>query len=123
MNMLKYIPIAIAVVLLVASALVQGHLSQRWGTFPELEAMANQLQNVPLEIGDWKGAEGEKMDAKMRKAAGAVGDLHRVYTTGGEKEAVSLDIVCGRPRDMLSHTPDRCYPAAGFERGGTQTRT
>jgi hypothetical protein len=98
-------------------------MSERWGIFPELEASASRLENLPLDIADWKGQEGEKMDARMKKAAGSVGDLHRVYTSSTQKEPVTLDIVCGRPRDMFSHTPERCYPAAGFERGGTQDKT
>jgi hypothetical protein len=115
--LLTYIPIAAAVVILVVTAFVQGSWSERWGTFPELQLYAKQLERVPMDFGDWKGEDAEKSDSNILKVAGAEGELVRVYqNVSGQSVRVSL--ICARLRDVFYHTPDRCYPAAGFEMMG-----
>ena len=54
------------------------------------------------------------MDERTKKAAGAEGELMRTYRNANGEE-VRVSIVCGRLLDMTDHTPDRCYPAAGFD--------
>jgi hypothetical protein len=112
--MTRYLPVAAAVVVIVVAAIVQGIWTERWGTFPELELYANQLKNVPKEIGDWTGEDLPPEDKRIMEIAGAVGSLSRIYRND-RNEQVSMFIVCGRLDDVFFHSPDRCYPAAGFE--------
>jgi len=120
--MVKQIPIVLAVLLLVVGALKQGADSERWSTFPELDVYAKHLEVVPLDVGEWRGEEGAKIDDRSKQVAGVVGSVNRKFTNPTLNESVSVDLVSGRPHDMYFHTPDRCYPAAGFERGGKQTQ-
>jgi hypothetical protein len=120
--MLKQIPIVLAVLLLVVAALKQGTDSERWSTFPELDVYAKHLEAVPMDVGEWRGEEGTKIDDRSKQVAGVVGAVNRKYVNATLNETVSVDLVSGRPHDMFFHTPDRCYPAAGFERGGKQTQ-
>lgn len=117
--MSRYLPVAAAVVLIVATAILQGWWTERWGSFPELELYAQQLKKVPSQIGDWVGEDTPETDENKRvlELAGAVGSLSRVYRNE-RNEQVSVFIVCGRLDDVFFHTPDRCYPAAGFETSG-----
>jgi len=116
----KIIPIAVAVVLLIGGAIMQGKLSERWSTFPELAESAKALDKTPLDVGEWRGEEGPQLDERTKQTAGAVGAVNRRYSNTTLNETVTVDLVSGRPHDMYFHTPDRCYPAAGFERGGKQ---
>jgi Protein of unknown function (DUF3485) len=112
--MARYIPAGAALVLIVVSALLQGRASERWEKFPELQLYADQLINVPLEIGDWRAREHEEPSKRVLEAAGAVGNLSRDYTN--EKgQTVSMFLVTGRVQDMFYHEPKRCYKASGFE--------
>lgn len=119
----RYLPVAAAVVLIVITAIVQGRWTERWSTFPELELYAQQLKKVPLQIEDWVGEDAPETDENKRilELAGAVGSLSRMYRNG-RNEQVSIFIVCGRLDDVFFHTPDRCYPAAGFETSGDVTK-
>ena len=47
--------------------------------------------------------------------AGAVGSIARVFRHAKTKTPVSAFVVCATPYDASGHTPDRCYPGAGFE--------
>jgi EpsI family protein len=109
-----YVPIAVAVVLMVSAGYVQGVWSERWSTFPELEILSDQLKAVPQVVGDWRGTDAEKMDEQVKKIAGAEGTLTRTYANSAGEE-VQVSIICGRLQHVTDHTPDRCYPAAGFE--------
>lgn len=121
MNIQRIIPIAVAIALIVGTAIVQGVWTERWGTFPELELFAEQLPNVPENIGEWTGEEAPETDKRILEIAGAVGSLSRVYRNE-RGETVSVFIVCGRLMDVFHHTPDRCYPAAGFETVGEKIK-
>lgn len=112
--MKRYFPVAIAVVIIVTAAIVQGIWTERWGDFPELKLYADQLKNVPMQIGDWTGEDLPAEDQRVLDIAGAVGSLSRLYRNE-HNDQVSIFIVCGRLDDVFFHSPDRCYPAAGFE--------
>lgn len=119
----RYLPVAAAVVLIVITAIVQGTWTERWGQFPELALYAEQMKKVPMQIGDWVGEDTPETDTNKRvlELAGAVGSLSRVYRNE-RNEQVSIFVVCGRLDDVFFHTPDRCYPAAGFETNGEVTK-
>jgi hypothetical protein len=109
-----YLPVAIAVVAVLAATYMQGCMSERWGTFPELADFAARMKNVPMNVGEWKGEVGPAVPERERQVAGIEGDLSRIYTNANG-DAVTVFLVCGRIKDVFFHTPDRCYPAAGFE--------
>jgi hypothetical protein len=113
-SLLTYAPFAAALVILVVSCFVQGSWSERWGNFPELQIYARRLGQIPLEFGEWKGEAAEATDEKILKIAGAEGEFVCVYQNASG-QSVRVSIICARLRDVFHHTPDRCYPAAGFE--------
>ncbi len=108
------LPIGAAVLLMGVSCYYQGIWSERWGEFPELEIYANQLSAVPLKFGEWQGVEGDESDEKVKQISGSVGEFNRVYRNAAG-EQVQVMLMCARFRDIFYHTPERCYPAAGFE--------
>jgi len=108
------LPIAAAVLLMGVSCYYQGVWSERWGESPELVVYASQLHEVPLTIGEWEGKDIGGSDARIKQASGSEGDFNRVYRNAAGEE-VRVMLMCARFRDIFSHSPDRCYPAAGFE--------
>src|SRR4051812_34917432 len=114
----RYLPIGVALFVMAAAGLLQGLWSERWGSFPELETYAAQMKGVPKDVGQWSGQDLPD-DEKVMAAAGAVGHLSRIYSRpDGQK--ISVFLVCGRVQDMNFHTPDRCYPANGFDAGSDE---
>ncbi len=107
-------PFAAALIVMIGTAIIQGHMTERWGEFPELKSFAERIKKVPTEIGDWRGEVTEQLDARTMNIAGAVESLNLSYKNHLTREVVTVNIVCGRMVDVFSHTPDKCYPSHGF---------
>jgi hypothetical protein len=119
-SLLAFVPFVVALPLVVSSAIWQGEQTERWGTFEELGVFARRIEKIPLEVGDWKGQRGPKMEEDIRNYAGAVGDAQITFTNS-RQERVNVMIVCGRLMDVWNHRPDRCYPAHGYKEEGDRT--
>ena len=117
-TLLAFIPFVVALPIVVCAAIWQGNQTERWGAFPELAVCAKRLENVPLEVGDWKGTLGDKLDERTRKAAEAEGDTSVTYENAKTGVRVKVFIVCGRLMGVMKHRPDRCYPAHGYKEVG-----
>ncbi len=112
--MFRYVPVVLAVLIIGLGTLVQGRLSDRWADpGPEIQEFADRLSKVPMKIGDWEGTD-QVVDSQSIRGSGAVGHVSRVYKNTETNQYVSLWFICGHPRDISMHTPDICYPAAGF---------
>ena len=108
-----------ALVLIIGSGLVHGAWTNRWRTSPALALLAGRLESVPTVIGDWT-ASSQPVSSKQMAIAGAVGHLTRVYTNRKNGTSVSVMLLCGLPGNISTHTPDVCYPGAGYALGEPQ---
>lgn len=115
-----------AVALVVAVTVVQGLWTDRWGgrdVNKTLEQDAKLLESLfPERFGDWEFEKELESDPAQLKRAGAVGHVSRLYRNVRTKGRVSAFVVCATPHDASGHTPDRCYPGAGFEIGESEHR-
>jgi Protein of unknown function (DUF3485) len=103
----------LAAVLIVGAGLVHGAWTNRWRPSPALTVLGAQLESVPMVIGDWNGTALE-LSAKDRAMAGAEACLARRYSNPLRGESVSVLLFGGAPGMIASHTPDVCYPGAGY---------
>ena len=88
-------------------------MSDRWAaTNITAEEFAARFAKVPKTIGDWEGEDLE-VDEIVRKTAGAVGYVSRVYTNQVNGQQVKLWLIVGHSRDICRHTPDVCYQSSG----------
>jgi len=116
-----YLPLGVAVVVLAVSTAIEGVWSERWVSFEDIPVYAEQLKRVPMQIGDWKGKQAAQVPDDILAQAGAVGNLSLTYQNS-QNEEVAVFLVCGRTLDMLAHSPQICYPAAGYEMKGEPAR-
>jgi hypothetical protein len=116
----RLLPPIVALAAILASGVVHGLWSGRFGPPADLEAAAARLKNVPLVIGDWSGTE-QTMNASQLKAAEAVGYISRHYekvgTGASPEERVALDVtvLCGPTGPMAVHPPTVCFTATGLK--------
>jgi len=116
----------VALAMVVGATYLQGRMTDRWSgrnVTAELKQAAVLLETrFPDRFGGWEG--GEEIAASPRELlkAGAVGHVSRIYRHAKSKAVVSTFVVCATPRDASGHTPDRCYPGAGFEIAETEHR-
>ena len=113
-TLMTALPIGMAVLLMGVTCYYQGKWSERWGEFPELEIFAEQLKEIPKSVGEWQGEDEQQTDERILRLSGAAGELVRTYRNAAGEE-VRVMLMCARFRDVFYHTPERCYPAAGFE--------
>jgi hypothetical protein len=102
-----------ALILIVGTGLVHGAWTNRWGPSRALAALAARLDSVPMVIGDWEAMSYE-LDAWERAKAGASACLGRVYRNPASGASVTVLLLGGLPGDITTHTPDACYPGAGY---------
>lgn len=118
---------AIAATLVVIGATyLQGRMTDRWtgrNVAAELQQAAERLERLfPSNVGDWEAAEELESNPEELERAGAVGHVSRAYFNTKSKARLSAFVVCATPHDASGHTPDRCYPGAGFEIAETEHR-
>jgi hypothetical protein len=106
---MKYLLTAAAAVLI----LIGGRaIEDRWAS--EFETVPIRLSDISHTLGDWEGhdlklGEGQQSWAQLK------GYLNRVYVNKATRQQVSVLLVWGRPDPISQHTPDQCYPSAGFQ--------
>jgi hypothetical protein len=66
-----------------------------------------------MDFGDWKGSPSEISPGDIAMA-GAVGYMARRYSSPSRGVSLSVLLLCGLPGDIGTHTPDACYPGAGY---------
>ena len=121
-----WLTLAGAVALVLGVTVAQGFLTERWKdktVTKDLQEAAKLLEErFPKSFGGWELERELEADPKELERAGAVGHISRLYRNTRTKARVSAFVVCARPHDASGHTPDRCYPGAGFEIGEAEHR-
>ena len=115
-----------AAALVLTVTVAQGVLTERWkdkSVSKELEAASRLLEEkFPEKFGNWELERQLESDPKELERAGAIGHISRLYRNTRTKARLSAFVVSARPHDASGHTPDRCYPGAGFEIGEAEHR-
>jgi hypothetical protein len=110
--MQRFLVIASACVVLIASGVVHGVWTDRWSDQSDLAETARRLDLLPMTIGAWEGSAVE-MDKDPN--TGLAGMIARRYVNATNGKAVTLFLACGRSGAVCTHTPDVCYAGNGFE--------
>jgi hypothetical protein len=67
-----------------------------------------------MSLGDWKAISRE-IPPRELAMTGATGHILRIYTNASIGQSVSVLLLSGLPGDISTHTPDVCYPGAGYK--------
>ncbi len=121
-----FLPVVLAGAVVVLVTAVQGLWTERWSNRDiagELKTSAEILEEVfPTEVGPWRYVDVVESNAEQLEAAGAVGHVSRLYQHRDTGAKVAAFVICATPHDASGHTPDRCYPAAGYVIAETEHR-
>ena len=109
--------VRLAVVAVILAASGGTRLWQEYRLVESLQRGRNSpfaLADLPMTIDAWKG-QNATMDPRIVRGSGSTDIVTRRYIN--QRTGVSLDVVIlyGPTSDMFIHTPELCYPAAGFE--------
>jgi hypothetical protein len=104
----------IAVLILVASGAVAGVWSGRWAPLADVEGARAALPRVPAAFADWE-ARPVELDPEVWSGLDRSGYLVRRYVNRHTHSDLSVVLECGWPGHVAVHTPDVCYPNAGYQ--------
>lgn len=112
----------VAVVISVVTVVEGVYLKDRWGE-PGVEAaeLGRRFAKVPKKIGNWVGVD-MPVEKTVQERSGAVSFVNREYTNQVTDQTVTLWLIVGHARDIIRHTPDICYPSAGFRPQSSKLR-
>ncbi len=115
--MAKHIPLAIVFTIVLGSGTyLHGIYSDRWE--PQNSELLNdftqRIPQLPQNIGDWKGDD-QKIPDKEFKLTKCTDYVSRRYVNEKTGQIISLYAVSGSARNCTIHSPDWCYPGAGFK--------
>ncbi len=117
--------VVLAAVSVVAVTWVQGRMTERWApaSRDEVLRVSKLLEDhFPKRFADWEVEQEIEGDPRELQRAGAVGHVSLLYRNARSKARVSTFVVSALPHDASGHTPDRCYPGAGFSIGESEHR-
>jgi hypothetical protein len=83
----------------------------------ESESSPFPLEGFPKDLGEWQSIEGleTKLDPLIARIAGSKDHLIRTYQNRTSGESVVVMILYGLAEMISSHTPEVCYPSAGYK--------
>ncbi len=109
--------VGVAAFLIVSTGLVHAYWTGMFGKVNEnerLKEFADRIKDVPVQVGDWVGVDQEAIDAREREVAGVDAAISRTYTNRITGETVGIFLASGYFRNVAQHTPNQCFPAAGY---------
>jgi hypothetical protein len=72
------------------------------------------LAELPMKLGSWEGRSAT-MDPRIVRITGSTDLISRHYVDRWTGVGLDVIVLYGPTSDMLYHTPEVCYPSAGFE--------
>lgn len=75
------------------------------------------LSAIPLNLGDWAGKATE-LDARIVEATGSTDHVTRHYVDRRTGVALDVIVLYGPTSDIFIHSPELCYPKAGYSDDG-----
>jgi hypothetical protein len=116
--MRRMIPTAAAVTALILGGLVHGLWTDRWVNSEAAARAAARLDDISLNLGDWKG---ERTPVDAGELQGVAGYFLAPYVNSRDGHTVTVFVVAGRPGPVAEHTPDVCYKGSGYKITSTRS--
>lgn len=109
--MLKTPVFVLVAVLVVAGAGVSGMTTQRWAFVAPDPAVTDRLHALEVRFDDWQAAPvPTDMPTNERSTA-----TSRRYASPSSGRSAVVTLISGIPGSVSTHTPDVCYPGAGYK--------
>ena len=110
----RYVMLVTAVLLTVASGVLHGYMTQRWGADERMSDAAERLVELPQQFEAWKRCEEKPLSdsaMEMLQSAGYINHIYRHQNTGRQ---ITVTVIVGPGSTMSVHTPEICYESRNF---------
>ena len=100
--------------LTLASGVIQGHMSRRWGTSPNLVEAGTTLANVPAEFTVWRLRSSHRLDPDVEAVLECSGYVVREYQNEATGQSVTVAVLLGPSGPISVHEPEICYSGVNY---------
>ena len=104
----------LATLITVASGILQGRMSQRWGSDEATTQLTHQLELFPEQVGPWRQEEAYELGADALELLQCYGYIQRGYRHEETGDYLKLAVIVGPGSKMSIHVPEICYEASNF---------
>ena len=118
MNPKLILGLLVLIALTAIPTIVDGQRRFRWGTDSEVATIAEQLEMLPKQIGDWECTNETELDANSADLLLPFASITRTYSNQREQLNVNLLILLGPTGPTAVHTPDICFDSRNFKKIG-----
>jgi hypothetical protein len=104
------------VLLTISGGLRSWRDSQFRSLLHESAACPFPLSELPKVLGEWQAVTGSEsqLDPEIARIAGSSDHFIRVYESSRTGDQVSVLVLYGLARAFFGHSPEICYPSAGY---------
>jgi hypothetical protein len=109
---------AVACTLMASSGLVRVWQDRRFVAYQSQAILPTfPLKELPEQFGTWKAREGSEhaLDPQVARIAGSSDSVIRTYVDKDTGVVLDVLVLHGRAELVSGHTPEVCYPSAGYE--------
>ncbi len=106
--------LGLALLLTIASGLLHGRMSQRWGFDQRMDEAAARLAGFPSRLGDWQQENSYELSQSAVDLLSCRGYIHRGYRNLETGDYVKLAVMVGPGSKISIHVPEICYESSNF---------
>ncbi len=103
-----------AILLILGTGLAHGLWTGRWHVSEVIQQAAARLDQVPMNVGSWKGEDVAGLSPQDLEVSQFAGHLVRRYRDATSDSTVTVMIACGHPGPLSLHSPAWCYAGSGY---------
>ena len=112
----------VVVGLTLASGMIHGSLTNRWGPPPAMVAAARKLEGVPTQFGHWQMERELEMDETTKNMLELAGWINRSYVNQSTGQIVHVSVLLGPAGRISVHTPEICMPSRKYVQNDRRKR-
>ena len=116
--MKKFLPIigvVLVAALTLASGIIHGSMSDRWGPPKVSQDEAKKLDKIPKHFANWELQASSEFDENVVEMLQCTGNTVLTYQNVDTGEVVKAEIFVGPPGPTSLHIPEVCYPARDYK--------
>jgi hypothetical protein len=106
--------VVLVVAMTVASGIIHGSLTNRWGSPQAMLDAGEKIQEIPDQFGNWRLASSGTFSEAVKDMLQCVGYVSRAYLNQETAEGVQVFVVVGPAGQISVHTPEVCMAGENF---------
>lgn len=114
MRFSSLLAVVVLVALTLASGLLHGRLSRRWGASEQLQFAGERLSLFPTRFGSWVMQSSSELGEYAETVLETSGHINRVYRNEDSGSQVAVALVVGPAGPIATHSPEICFSSRDY---------